>query len=205
VNHKAFRCYPGPPEKQRFWISKNDFWKSGPHFKQCGPSLIGGIDVQISEIAGATYHIEQLLYEGAILSEFSTVDNTVFMESRVAATDNLIIIELKAENGPVEVNLDLWVEDGYGSVTDEGKEGSVFWASRKFNSDDLLYPTEATISISCIDAEESPFTLLPGQAVILIASVATNHESTSYQADAMEKVKGIDHDAAEVLIEDHNQ
>ena len=37
----------GSPEHQRYWISKNDFWKSGPDFHQCGPSLIGGIDVDV--------------------------------------------------------------------------------------------------------------------------------------------------------------
>ena len=195
----------GPPEKQRFWISKNDFWKSGPHFKQCGPSLIGGIDVQISDLAGARYHIEQHLYDGAILSEFSKLDNAVFMEARVTATDNVIILELKVDNEPVEVNLDLWVKDGYGSETDEGKEGRVFWASRKFNSDELLYPTEATISMSGIDGEEGSFILLPGQPVTIVASVTTNHESSSYKVDAMEKVKRIDQDTADRLIEEHDQ
>ncbi|MCK4829905.1 hypothetical protein KA005_80020, partial [bacterium] len=177
----------GAPEKQRYWISKNDFWKSGPHFKEGGPSLIGGIDVKISELTGAAYHVEQVLYEGVIRSEFSTADNTVHMEARVAATDNLIIIDLKVNNDPVVVDLDLWVKDGYGSATDEGQEGSVIWASRKFNADDLLYPSEATISMSCIDGKKGSFSLLPGQPVTIVASVVTNHESPSYKTDAMEK------------------
>lgn len=58
----------GPPGNQRYWISKNDFWKSGPDFHQCGPSLIGGIDVRTSGLPGASYRVRQVLYEPAILS-----------------------------------------------------------------------------------------------------------------------------------------
>ncbi len=195
----------GTPEKQRYWISKNDFWKSGPDFKQCGPSLIGGIDIHIPEIRGASYQVEQILYDGLIKSEFSLGENTISLEARVAATDNVIILELEVEKTPVDVKLELWVKDGYGSLTEKGRDGSVYWAARKFNGTELLYPTEAVIAMSSIAHEKESFTLIPGDPLILIASVVTNHESSSYETDAREKVKRIDRDEVQSLITEHEQ
>ncbi len=172
----------GPPECQRYWISKNDFWKSGPDFKQCGPSLIGGIDVHATALKGASYDVKQILYEPVIASTFSAADNTVSMEARVLATANLIALDLKASNAPVLVELDLWAKDGYGSVTANGHTEGVFWVTRSFNADNLLYPTEATIALRISPSGGTSFTLEPGKPVTVIASVMTNHESADHTA-----------------------
>jgi len=137
----------GRPDMQRYWISKNDFWKSGPDFQQCGPSLIGGVDVGISDLADASYHIEQMLYEPVISSKFSSKKNTVFMDARVMAGDNVVVWELRTDKESVTVDLRLWVKDGYGSETAEGRDGDLFWVSRKFKTDDLMFPTEATLAL----------------------------------------------------------
>ena len=172
----------GPPECQRYWISKNDFWKSGPDFKQCGPSLIGGIDVRATALKGASYDVKQVLYEPVIASTFSAADNTVSMEARALATANLIALDLKASNAPVLVELDLWAKDGYGSVTANGHKEGVFWVTRSFNADNLLYPTEATIALRTSPSGGTSFTLEPGEPVTVIASVMTNHESADHTA-----------------------
>lgn len=172
----------GPPECQRYWISKNDFWKSGPDFKQCGPSLIGGIDVRATALKGASYDVKQILYEPVIASTFSAADNTVSMEARALATANLIALDLKASNAPVLVELDLWAKDGYGSVTANGHKEGVFWVTRSFNADNLLYPTEATIALRTSPSGGTSFTLEPGEPVTVIASVMTNHESADHTA-----------------------
>jgi len=195
----------GKPDYQRYWISKNDFWKSGPDFKQCGPSLIGGIDIRIGEMKNASYHVEQVLYEPVISSEFSLDDNIVNMDARVAATDNVIVLELNVNNKPVKVNIDLWVKDGYGSETESGREGDIFWVTRKFNTDDLLYPTEGTIAIRCLESDENSFIVEPGKPKTIIASVITNHESETYPADARGKVAGIDHNEANRLKTEHEK
>jgi hypothetical protein len=179
----------GPPECQRYWISKNDFWKSGPDFKQCGPSLIGGIDVQIPAHKGATYDVKQVLYEPVIASTFSAADSTVKMDARVFATANVMAIDLKAGNAPVTVALNLWAKDGYGSVTDSGEENGVFWVTRSFNADNLLYPTEATIALRICPAGSTSFTLEPGKTVTVMVSVMTNHESANHKSLAQQAVR----------------
>jgi len=194
----------GLPERQRFWISKNDFWKSGQDFKQCGPSLIGGIDICIADLKNASYHIEQILYEPVIISEFSMDDNIVNINARVFATANIIEIELRVNNKPVKVNLELWVKHGYESETDSGKEKNIFWVTRKFNSDNLMYPTEATIAMRCLESDGTPFILEPGKPVTIVASVITNHESETYNKDAKTKIAAINHKEVIRLIKEHN-
>jgi hypothetical protein len=189
----------GPPEAQRYWISKNDFWKSGPDVKQCGPSLIGGIDVRIEELKGATYHVEQVLYEPVVSSKFTRLGNTVTIDAWVAATGNTIVLTLRAAGKPVTVDLDLWVKEGYGSETSEGKAQGVLWARRKFNTGDLLYPTEATVAMRCLDAKGDSVTLTPDRPVTVVVSVMTNHESDAYHAIVLKKTARIDRDQVDRL------
>ena len=193
----------GESRHQRYWISKNDFWKSGPHFKQCGPSLIGGIDVIIDDLEGCNYYVEQRLYESVIFSEFSHDQNKVNINARVAAGDNIIILRLEATGKAVDVKINLWPQDGYGSVTESGREGDVIWVTRKFDTDDLLYPTAATIAMKNYDPGAGSFSLAPGDPVTIIASVVTNHESNTYTSDAIEKVSALSMNEVDLLIDDH--
>lgn len=193
----------GEAQHQRYWISKNDFWKSGPHFKQCGPSLIGGIDIIIDDLEGSNYYVEQRLYESMIYSEFTRDQNKVNISARVAAGDNIIILRLEATGKTVDVKINLWPQDGYGSVTESSREGDVIWVTRKFDTDDLLYPTAATIAMKNYNPEAGSFSLEPGNPVTVIASVVTNHESGTYTSDAIEKVSALSMNEVNMLIDDH--
>jgi len=175
----------GPPERQRYWISKCDFWKSGPSFKQCGPSLIGGIDVSIKSLEGASYHVEQPLYEPVLASKFATPKGSVTIDAWVSATDSLVVLELAAHDAAVRVQIDLWTKDGYGSETAKGRSVEVTWATRKFVSADLLFSTEAIIALR----SPSGFTLEPGKPVTVVAAVMTNHDAKDYETLAVEKAQ----------------
>jgi len=195
----------GPPEDFRFWISKNDFWKSGPDFKQCGPSLIGGIDIGIQELEGASYHVEQVLYESVISAAFSRDINTVSVDARVAATDNIILLELEVDRRPVQVSLDLWAKDGYESTTEEGREGDIHWVMRRFDTDNLLYPSAAAVAVRVLGSDGTSFRLEPEKPLTIAASVVTNHESQTYAGDARAKVGSLDQNAVNDLITEHNK
>ncbi len=53
----------GPPEAQRFWLAKNDFWRLKSKYNTSGPRVFGGIDIYIPGLKDAGYRIEQELYE----------------------------------------------------------------------------------------------------------------------------------------------
>ena len=193
----------GPPERQRYWISKCDFWKSGPSFKQCGPSLIGGIDVRIEALKDASYHVEQQIYEPVLASRFATARGSVTINAWVSATDNLVVLELTAHDAPVRVELDLWTKEGYGSETAKGSNAEVRWATRKFVSADLLFPTEAIIALQTVPKVPATFTLEPGKPVKVVAAVMTNHDAKGYETLAIGKARLATPEEVERLRAEH--
>ena len=182
----------GRPAQQRYWISKNDFWKSGPDYKQCGPSLIGGIDVRIEQLKDASYHVEQILYEPVLRSTFATPDTTVTLEARVVATEGIILLELSTDKQPVQVELDLWAKHGFGSESAKGQDGDVMWVTRKFKTPDLLFPSEAVVALRTLPARGTAFALVPGHPLTIVAAVVTNHDTKDYDRLAREMVKRAD-------------
>jgi len=186
----------GPPEAQRYWISKCDFWKAGPHFKQAGPSLIGGIDVRCAAMAGATYHVVQTLHEPVIASRFTRPGGPVVtIDARVVATTNLIVLEITAEGEPVELDIDLWTQPGYGSTTTTGRQAGIRWAGRGFGDADLLFPSAATVALATLPpaaADGDRFIIRPGAPLTVVAAVATNHESPEHRDRAVQMVAGLD-------------
>jgi len=182
----------GPPESQRYWISKTDFWKAGPDFKQAGPSLIGGIDVRCAGLAGAGYHVEQVLHEPVIASRFTRPDGPVVtVDARVLATTNLIVLEFAAAGGSVEVEIDLWAQPGYGSTTTAGRRAGCRWVGRSFDTAELLFPSAATVALATVPPaviDSGRFVLRPGMPLTVTAAVTTNHESPDHHDRAVQAV-----------------
>lgn len=119
----------GPPEAQRYWISKNDFWRLKDDYREGGPRLFGGLDIHIPALAGGTYRIEQQLYPAITVSQFTQGESTVTMRSFVAATDDFLLVELAVEGKPVEVETKLWAAPGRGSKEENGRKDSLLWVT----------------------------------------------------------------------------
>ncbi len=213
----------GPPEAQRFWISKNDFWKAKPHWPYSMPCVIGWIDIKLPQFGGASYEVEQVLYEGETHSVFRKGDVTLEMRSWVAATENLLVIELVSDGGwfdevrglQLYVNVSLTPKTGNGSkvVCEPIKDG--YWATRKFVGDDLDWPTEAAVVMRQLHhgekavppvgvASSDRFNLVPpGEPVFIVASILTNHDTDDYLEKARKRIETITFDEIESLREKH--
>ncbi|TFG50562.1 MAG: hypothetical protein E4H40_01080 [Candidatus Brocadiia bacterium] len=197
----------GDPELQRFWVSKNDFWmaKEGNH-RAGGPKLFGGIDIRILALRGAKYYVEQSVYEPAVTATFTTKDSTVTMRSWLPDSENLIFIELSVTGMAVSVEADLWAKTGFGTTTKQTDE-KLHFVTRKFNSPDLKYATEAAMALRTIGADpnghliiedsgkfvfegakSNRFGLQPGGRVILAAAISTNHDTGPYEQDVRDRV-----------------
>ena len=106
----------GPPAKQRFWISKNDFWKAKPVYPNSGPRPIGGIEIDIPALDGGSYEVNQMMENGTLIGRFTTsigvidrqgdappftkAGTTILIRSWVDAFTNLLYIELSVEGEP---------------------------------------------------------------------------------------------------------
>ena len=128
-------CLSGLPEGQRFWLSKNDFWKlahdynSGPS----GPRVFGGIDLKFPGLRGG-WSAEQHLYDAVTVSKWSSdkVGASVEVRPWVAASENLLVVELTASGEDAEVEVNLWVQEGNGAEVARSSGSGPQWATRKF-------------------------------------------------------------------------
>jgi alpha-L-fucosidase 2 len=84
----------GPPEDLRFYIGKNDFWS-----QQASPMTVGGVQLSIPALNGATYREEQDLFHAEVRGTFAKAGTIVKTTSWVAATENLFVTELQADGG----------------------------------------------------------------------------------------------------------
>ena len=145
------------PERHRFWISKNDFWKTKAVYPNAHPCPIGGIDVNIPALVNGSYHVEQLLENAEVVHTlrttlrmedpppFTRAGATIHFRSWVAATENLLVIELSVDGSPADkdpfsatdqvgVDVNLWPTTGNEAETATGNLPDGYWAVRRFRS-----------------------------------------------------------------------
>jgi alpha-L-fucosidase 2 len=145
------------PERHRFWIAKNDFWKTKAIYPNAHPCPIGGIDVTIPALVNGEYHAEQILETAEVLHTLKTTQRTndpppytragatIRFRSWVAATQNLLVIELSVDGDPaanspykttdsVGVDVTLWPQTGNEAETATGNLPDGYWALRRFAS-----------------------------------------------------------------------
>jgi len=139
----------GKPEAQRYWISKNNFWRLRDGHRMGGPRLFGGLEINIPALADGTYLIEQQIYPAITTARFTKGDTNVVMRSFVAATADFLIIELSVTGAPVEVETRLWAAPGRGSKEDLGRKNAILWAAKGF-TEDVKIPTAAACALTVI-------------------------------------------------------
>ncbi|MFF2092399.1 glycoside hydrolase family 95-like protein [Paenibacillus sp. NPDC058174] len=195
----------GPPERQRLWISKNDFWKAKRVYPNGSPCVLGGIDIHIPALAEASYYSEQRLLEAEVASVFRKEAASVSINYWVAADENAVIIELSCEGDAVQVEVDLWAGKGNESETELGQQDNVVWASRKFNGADLDWPTEGAIAMRCLNGGGGSFQLQPGGKTLIAAYVLTNHDREDYLPESIRRTELLDAARIETLRSEHQQ
>ena len=95
----------GLPQEQRFYIGKNDFWSQMVQ----DPMTVGGVQLSIPALDGASYREEEDLLNAEVRGTFTKAGVTIKTSSWVAATENLLVSELKLESGAdVEVHATLF-------------------------------------------------------------------------------------------------
>ena len=214
----------GEPELQRFWISKTDFWlpRQGNH-RGSGPKLLGGIDIRTINMRGAKYHVEQEVHEPETVATFTKGKRELTMRCWLPDSEDLVFIELSIVGGAVSVEADLWAKSGFGTTT-KLTTNDLHFVTRKFNTPNLKYPTEAAMALRTMGvnpkgiyivedagkymfkgAESNRFAIQPGDKVILAAAISTNHETDSHEQDVRDRVQRLTMDRIESLRQGHKQ
>ena len=145
------------PERHRFWIAKNDFWKTKSVYPNAHPCPIAAIDLNIPALFNGTYHVEQRLETAEVLHTLRTTQRVedpppftragavLRIRSWVAATENLLVIELSVDGKPEDTNpfaptdlvgIDATLEpiSGNEAETASGNLPDGYWGVRRFVS-----------------------------------------------------------------------
>jgi hypothetical protein len=92
----------GPPEDQRFYLGKNDFWRH----PDASIVAVGSVRLSIPAMEGASYREELDLARAELRGRFVKGPTTLHSRTWVAAGENLLITELRCEGGdPVTISL----------------------------------------------------------------------------------------------------
>ena len=101
----------GEAESLRFWINKNDFWRLQNQHLGAQPKLFGWIDIKAPQLQGASYHIEQPIYNPITHGTFTKDGATLEFRARVMAGANIGWIELTATGKPLEIEITTQLTD----------------------------------------------------------------------------------------------
>ena len=198
-------CFGGPPEALRFYLSKNDFWRLKSEYGSSGPRVFGFLDVTIDALKGAGYRIEQEIFSGVTVASLERDRLSVRIASWVAATDNMLVVELSALKGKTEVRARLHAPEGNGSKVGNGTDGPVAWAERKF-AQGVDIPTEAAAAMKRIDDRESAgFILEAGHPVTLVLNMTSRFKHEDPLAHVVSRIAACGAQDLVRLRQDHER
>jgi hypothetical protein len=175
----------GNNEVLDFYFSKNDFWKSKPGYPDGGVFLPGGLNINIPSMKGTEFYAEQRLSDATIMMKMKNETSDLTLNTWVASSKNVVVVEFQNHGSPVEVNLDLWSQTGNGSVNKSGSEDGILWVTRSFTGPELEWPTEIAVAMKVYGANQPSF-IITDTPVKVILGFCTNHESIEYLKTALE-------------------
>jgi len=189
----------------RLWLCKNDFWKLAHDFKTgpSGPRIFGGIDVKFPGLEGGS-NTEQNFYDAVTTTTWKRNKDggRVEMKSWVAASENMLVAELVAFGKEVDVDVNLWVQDGDHSEVTKGEAGAGHWGMRRF-SKDVEISTEVACAIRLLGVNGANFKLKPGQPVTLLAALQSKFKSEKPLEDVLARIATMDAEALATLRKKH--
>ena len=156
------------------------------------------------ELKGAGYRVEQTLWDAVTTGTFTKGKLTVTLRTWVAATENVLVVELSAAGAEADVTVKLAPAAGGGSEHETGAEGGVQWAVRRFTKD-VDIPSGAAAAMAVSGAKGSTFTLRPGKPVTVAVGMASVFKHKEYLAAARAMVAGIDDAKRQALWEAHTK
>jgi alpha-L-fucosidase 2 len=145
----------GPPEAQCFYLAKNDFWRLKSEYGKAYPAAFGHLAIRIPALEGAGFWSEQTWAVPETVATFTHQDTTVRMRSMVAATRNILLVELTTEGQAVEAEVWLNVAVGAGSHSRAERRDGICVGRRAF-ADEVDIPTGAAVAWTLPGVETHP-------------------------------------------------
>lgn len=162
----------GEAEALRFWINKNDFWRLQNQHLGAQPKLFGWLDLKVPAMQGASYKIEQTLYDPVTHGTFTKDGATLEFRAKVMAGANVGWIEVEAKGRPLELEITAQLTDQElllpqidvtGSRRSSGIVEDALWLQRRYEDHvDVESGMAAAVRVFDDKGERiSPWTPLP--------------------------------------------
>jgi len=198
-------CIAGIEGGQRFWLCKNDFWKLARDYRTgpSGPRVFGGLDVKFPGLGGG-WSAEQSFYDAVTTAQWAgdKSGRKVEVRSWVAATENLLVVELTATGPDVPAEVSLWVKEGNGSEVAQSGAGEPRWVTRRF-AKDVEIPTEVACAMKTLGATNTAFTLKAGETVTIVAALQSAFKSRTPLADVRRRIAALDQTGLAAVQREH--
>jgi len=124
----------GVSEALRFYIGKNDLWYLRNRDALRTP-VFGTLTLEAPALKGAGYSISQTVRDGVTTARFATKPGVLQSKSYVAATRNLLLIELSAEKQVFDLSAVLIPSRLNVAKIHTEKRGNIFFASKEFTKE----------------------------------------------------------------------
>jgi len=163
-----------PPERLQFYLSKADLWTLNP--MRARPWPLAQFRLDFPGMTGASYNVTQDLRRAITTGVFKKNGVTLTVESAVAATDNILWVQLSVTGGQIDGKAELFCADGKPAE----KNGAVQVVERRYDEDTLRVTGAA-----CAFASPGSFILKPGTPVVLRVAACGQANRSDYHDDAV--------------------
>ncbi len=210
----------GPPEKQVYYLARNDFWRLKSSYSECFPAVLGKAEIDIPALSGASYKIVQYLHSAETFSSFSKPGMRAEFISFVSATDDFMIIEI-SNSGASELkgNVRLLlpgVEERRDElaheppckkiledISESGDNGNgIYWICRGFEKNvDIC--SKAACAFKILQNKTNSFNLKPGKKIKIVFSFSSDFKSEDCLKKVIDNVLKVNKSDIKSLEKDH--
>ncbi len=182
----------GTPDSLVFYLARNDFWRLKSAHDEGYPLVLGTVGVSIPGLKGASYQVDQHLYEATTDAVFSKDARALTCEAYVAATEDVLVIRVRnagKEDLQGTVRLCLPPDNGvFRDVRESGttREG-VSYILRAFE-EEVDIPTRAAVAMTARPDPDGSFTLAPGKELMVACAFSSNFKSADCLKTVVERL-----------------
>ena len=186
----------GPPEALVFHLARNDFWRLRSAHDETWPLVLGLVKLKVPELEGASYQIDQSLYDATPIGHFSKEGQTLSLEAYLAATEDLLVINLKSEGSEaVEGSLALELPEPDTRFTDKRESGitneGIYYISRGYDDPSVDIPSRAAAALMAGTPTGGSFSLAPGKNLTIVCAVSSDFKSEDCLRTVIREAKDV--------------
>jgi hypothetical protein len=175
----------------RYYLSKNDFWRLRSQADNLsGPRVAGFLDINVDSFSDAGFYAEQNILDGITTCRLTPAKQSVLeATSWVSATENMIIVELRAIGRDVNLRYSLSAPVNSQAILTHGSSGDIQWLSRAF-TDSVDIPSEVSVALTALNQSGNTVLLKAGSKLTLALSLQSrfgNREPLKYVMDRLSR------------------